>query len=901
MPTHLGALSATQWQPIGPAPISSPGVAQGFTDGRIEVAAPDPADPDVMYVGGSNGGVWKTATWGFSSSQGGPIWLPLTDDQPSLDFSGYHPLIVLPIEDTRRLILGVVSGTGAGVLKSTNGGLGWQLLGNNVFEGGSLGSIDVDPDNTKTMYVAVRKGGLFGGGVYKSTDGGVNWQNTTAFHAGGASDLVMDPCNAQTLYTGLVSVGNNGVVTAGVYKTINGGMNWSVQTDLSSTFFLGRTVRLEVAPSAPGTVYATVFDVDINTGDDVPNHYKTANGGQTWSQLATPGGDPETRAWHVVLAVDPQNADHVFVNSAYALWESVAGGQSWTHFESIGDDWVNMTFDANNLPVATADRDLYAFDTATDQLDSREGNLQVTQFYTITLDLQDAERVYGVAQDHFDPMGFNGSILWNYLPGGGGEAGKVLVDPTDSQLLYASDPLLPEKLVRRSSDGGQNWTVILTNTDFEKEDYSFAYSAQKSFAMDLGNPSHLLIGTIKVYETTDAKAASPTWTDISGVLSPSAKVSDQYITALAISANGQVIYAATADGHVWVKEPNHFWEQRDKGLFGMGAGKVVDLRIDPFDPKRAFAVTNGPGGKNVWYLKHTEKLNEWTNVSGDLPTNLAAVSIFVDWQYSIPALYVGTSRNVYHSVNLGAHWEKFGQFLPNTTVSDLQYFPFLSILAAGTTGRGAWEILIPSAQVSGQVFWDHNGNSVQNVGDDGLPGVIVFLDADGNGALDANEYSAFTNAQGNYVFANVPPATYDLRQILPAGYVPTTPPHTNLVVAGVDLTHKDFGDKVPVSFRIDFKIAAHLIEAFNARFMRQLDRLEARFVPGEGGRFYSPFSFAPGESRVPRRTVRTKPTRSDTPMYLVISDLDDLPGRLPGEPVGAKREFDDRRGSEEPR
>src|SRR5262249_3729348 len=157
------------------------------------------------------------------------------------------------------------------------------------------------------------------------------------------------------------------------------------------------------------------------------------DGGVHWTKLATPGGDPETRSWHVVLAVDPHDVNHVFVNSAYKMWESTDGGQHWTRFDSIGDDWVNMTFDANDLPVVTADRDLYAFDTATNQLDSREGNLQVTEFYDITMDLQDPERVYGVAQDHPRAMGFDGSILWSYLTAGW-EAGKVLVDPTNSQV-----------------------------------------------------------------------------------------------------------------------------------------------------------------------------------------------------------------------------------------------------------------------------------------------------------------------------------------------------------------------------------------------------------------------------------------------------------------------------------
>src|SRR5438876_9358141 len=62
-------LSSTHWTPIGPAPMGGP------FSGRIDVAAPDPSNPDVMYLGANNGGVWKTTNWLNAS----PNWTPLTD------------------------------------------------------------------------------------------------------------------------------------------------------------------------------------------------------------------------------------------------------------------------------------------------------------------------------------------------------------------------------------------------------------------------------------------------------------------------------------------------------------------------------------------------------------------------------------------------------------------------------------------------------------------------------------------------------------------------------------------------------------------------------------------------------------------------------------------------------
>ena len=102
--------------------------------GCVEAAATDPTNADVMFIGASNGGVRKTGNW---TTDGSPTWLPLTDDKPSLDFAGYHPLVVHASKGPS--VFAAVSKTGAGISKSTNGGLSWQLLGNSLLKGRCLG------------------------------------------------------------------------------------------------------------------------------------------------------------------------------------------------------------------------------------------------------------------------------------------------------------------------------------------------------------------------------------------------------------------------------------------------------------------------------------------------------------------------------------------------------------------------------------------------------------------------------------------------------------------------------------------------------------------------------------------------------------------------------------------
>ncbi len=72
-------LNTSSWTLIGPAPVSKtinlPG--DGPTSGRLVGVAPDPTNPNIIYIAAAGGGVWKT-------TDGGTTWAPLTDGQATL-------------------------------------------------------------------------------------------------------------------------------------------------------------------------------------------------------------------------------------------------------------------------------------------------------------------------------------------------------------------------------------------------------------------------------------------------------------------------------------------------------------------------------------------------------------------------------------------------------------------------------------------------------------------------------------------------------------------------------------------------------------------------------------------------------------------------------------------------
>jgi photosystem II stability/assembly factor-like uncharacterized protein len=379
----------------------------------------------------------------------------------------------------------------------------------------------------------------------------------------------------------------------------------------------------------------------------------------------------------------------VFANDAYELWESHDSGQTWkradvSHGKAIGDDWVNLAWNAPGVAIVTADRDVYRYETKPKTWRSREGNLQISLLYDITPDPHDPDVVYGIAQDHPFGIRFKGTHTWSYLSSGG-ETGKVLVHPNNSATLYVCNPLTPLVYVTRSTDGGSSWKTIWDRSgDLADADYDRAYTAQRAFAIDHKHPDRLLVGIREVWETKNASAPAPTWQAISSPLSAAADHPD--ICALAIApTDPALVNAASADGPQWVTEDGGAnWNTRDSGL----GGTVVGIHVHPTDPHGVLAVSGwGPG---IWALDTSGAAWHWNSIAGDLPNTLSAGTIHGDWHHHPPRYFVGTTSGVWCSTDQGAHWTEFGSHLPHTNVTDLQAAG--AILYAGTFGRSVWAI-----------------------------------------------------------------------------------------------------------------------------------------------------------------------------------------------------------------
>jgi hypothetical protein len=151
----------------------------------------------------------------------------------------------------------------------------WSPIGPGNIGGRTRGWL-IDPTNANNMYAA----GI-AGGVWKSTDGGTSWTPLNDLMTNLAvCSLTMDPNNPNILYagTGEGYFNGDGVRGNGIFKSTNGGANWTqlANTSNSNFFFVYKIV---VSKGNSQRVYA-----GTRTGV-----WRSLDGGTNWTQVHNPG------------------------------------------------------------------------------------------------------------------------------------------------------------------------------------------------------------------------------------------------------------------------------------------------------------------------------------------------------------------------------------------------------------------------------------------------------------------------------------------------------------------------------------------------------------------------------------------------------------------------------------
>lgn len=684
VPEKTSRYDCLAWRCIGP-----------FRGGRTVGAEGVVAQPNVLYIGVNNGGVWKTTDYGHT-------WKPIFDSQPTGSVG------CLAIAQSRPETIYVGSGEGLqrpdlsvgdGVYKTTDGGKTWTNTG--LKDGWQISDICVDPKNPDRAFAAVL-GHPYGPnqtrGLFRTLNGGKSWERVLYKDENtGAVEVALDPTNPKTVYCALWAARQapweNGAwqgTTSGLFKSTDGGTTWAPINNGFPTIAQGL-----------GRIGFTVFDskrlyatVDATTGGGI---YRSDDGGKSWQFM---NGEP--RLWSrgsdfAEVRVDPKNPNRVYAANT-STYRSDDGGKTFVCIKGApgGDDyhtiWIHPT--NPNLILLAADQG------ATLSVNGGETwsswyNQPTAQLYHVSTDNQFPYNVYGGQQESgsvgISSRGRDGQITFrDWRPVGAEEYAYVAADPLHPELIFGS------KGTRFNKKTGE-----VTSIRPQLPGLRFLRTMPMLFSE--ADPRTLFLASNRLLKTTDGgdhwEAISPdlsreTW----DVPAPFAAVSGEgktmarrgVIYAVAPSpTDANVIWCGTDDGLLWLtRDGGKNWTNVTPSAITSWS-KIAQLEASRFVPGRAYAAVNRLRcDDNTAYVYKTDDFGKtWQRISGNLPAD-APVNTVREDPKKPGLLYCGTERMVWFSPDDGAHWSPLRNNMPATSIRDLVVHD--DDLVVGTHGRSFW-------------------------------------------------------------------------------------------------------------------------------------------------------------------------------------------------------------------
>jgi hypothetical protein len=317
--------SASSWVPLGPAPLASDATGDGFQNynqvsGRATAVAIDPADAtgNTVYVGGAQGGVWKSSN-AAASVASAVTWVPVSDDQATLSIGAIATQPGNSVLANSVILVGTGEADnsadsyfGLGILRSADGGNSWTLIStanSGALSFSGLGATRMAFSTAQTGTVVAAMAATAEGevdnaitantsrGLYTSTDAGQSW----------TYDALFAGANEATSATSVVYNATAGLFFAalryhGFYSSPDG-LTWTL---------------LANQPGAPGLLNATACPENYSTGCPI---YR--------GEITLVSGRNEMYVWFISLDSNNNPVDQ-------GIWQSFDSGLMWTQISDGG-------------------------------------------------------------------------------------------------------------------------------------------------------------------------------------------------------------------------------------------------------------------------------------------------------------------------------------------------------------------------------------------------------------------------------------------------------------------------------------------------------------------------------------------------------------------------------------
>jgi photosystem II stability/assembly factor-like uncharacterized protein len=207
------------------------------------------------------------------------------------------------------------------------------------YRGGRSAAVAGVPSQPMVYYY-----GATGGGVWKSVDGGINWESVSdgsVFGTGSVGAIAVADSDPNTVYVGMGESPIRGNVSHGdgVYKSTDAGKTWK-RIGLEDT---RQIPRIRVHPKNPDLVYVAALG-HVWGPNDQRGVFRSKDGGKTWERILHRGN----KAGAIDLILDPTNANIIYAGfwEVYRKpWTLESGGPGSGIFKSTdgGDTWTELT------------------------------------------------------------------------------------------------------------------------------------------------------------------------------------------------------------------------------------------------------------------------------------------------------------------------------------------------------------------------------------------------------------------------------------------------------------------------------------------------------------------------------------------------------------------------------
>ena len=515
-----------------------------------------------------------------------------------------------------------------------------------------------------------------------------------------------------------------------IYVTHDAGAHWSKMEGHGLPKSPVGKIDVAPAPSNSKRVYALIQTADQGS------IWRSDDGGVNWTNGSYQRELIGRAGYYIKLAVNPKNADEVFISNS-SFWTSKDGGKSFTTLPWGGDNhdiWIDPT-DANRI-LLTFDGGMSI--TTDHGATQTRVTLPIGQMYHVAVDNDYPYHIYGNMQDNSTMRGLSTvQEAGNNIPGqaagrggrgggggragaggagawehglGGCESGFTLPDLTNSDIIWASCYGNEVTRYDARTKVARSVSPWLHTLDSEPNKAKYRCHWTPPLAIDPFDHNAVYYGCQVIFRTTsggqawsviseDLSTRDPKYVISSGGIVPDnlGQFYGEVVFAIAPSEIQRgLVWAGTNDGKVWYSRdslaPSPHWTDVTKNIPNLPPMGVIS-KIEPshFDPATAYVAVDFhlADNRDPWLYKTSDFGKTWTKISGDLPTHgaLTYARVVAENPNQKGMLFVGTGNALYYSLNEGQHWTQLKAGMP-APVSWIVVQKAAHDLVVSTYGRG---------------------------------------------------------------------------------------------------------------------------------------------------------------------------------------------------------------------